>query len=109
MEWDNLSPEQRRHLEADHADFERQLVRTGVDLRAASPQLNEIEAPRRRDVAGVDGVETFLEEFTIDFSGILETLRRLPDGAGTSAFVAAYNLARRDWRDRSSIERTLRS
>jgi hypothetical protein len=29
--------------------------------------------------------------FTIDASGIVETLRSLPDGAGTDAFVAAYN------------------
>jgi len=29
--------------------------------------------------------------FTIDVAGILAALRKLPDGAGTSAFVAAYN------------------
>ena len=29
--------------------------------------------------------------FTIDISGEVEALRGLPDGAGTAAFVAAYN------------------
>lgn len=103
MEWEELSPEQQRQLEADHADFERQLVRTAVDLRAASAHMHEIEEPRRREVDEDEDededTERFIMELTIDFTGILETLRRLPDGAGTSAFVAEYNATHRDWRD----------
>jgi hypothetical protein len=46
--------------------------------------------------------ERFIESFTIDFSGIVETLSRLPDNAGTPAFVEAYNRTHTDWRDRPS-------
>lgn len=101
MEWDELTPEQQRQVEADHADFERQLVRVGVDLRAASPRMNEIEPPQRSEVSGDDGEESYTETFVVDVSGILATLRLLPDGAGTSAFVEAYNAAHPDWRERA--------
>jgi hypothetical protein len=100
MEWNELTPEQQRQVEADHADFDRQLARVGVDLRAASPHMNEIEPPRRSEITGGDGEESFTETFTVDFSGILATLRRLPDRAGTSAFVTAYNAEHPDWRAR---------
>jgi hypothetical protein len=100
VEWDDLTPEQQRQVEADHADFERQLARVGVDLRAASPRMHEIEPPQTSEITGEDGEESFTETFTVDVSGILATLRRLPDGAGTSAFVAAYNAEHPDWRDR---------
>lgn len=59
-----------------------QVERVGVDMRAAFPQLREI-APPTEHLLG-DG-------FTIDASGIVETLRTLADDAGTEAFVAAYN------------------
>ena len=100
MEWDDLTPEQQRQVEADHADFERQLLRVGVDLRAASAHMNEIEPPRISEMSGEEGEESFTESFTVDFPGILATLRQLPDGAGTSAFVAAYNSQHPDWRHR---------
>lgn len=107
MERNNLSPERQKQIETDQADFERQLVRTDVDLRAASPHMHEIKAPQRRDVTDDDSddSEAYITELTVDFSGILETLRRLPDGAGTSAFVAAYNVAHPDWRNGPSHER----
>jgi hypothetical protein len=102
MEWDDLTPEQQRQVEADHADCERQLVRVGVDLRLASPQMNEGEPPRQSEITTDDeGEESFTETFVIDVSGILATLRRLPDGAGTAAFIKAYNAEYPDWRDRS--------
>ncbi len=99
IEWDDMSPEQQRAIEADHADFEVQLVRTGVDLRAASPRLHEIVVPEQGEPTMEDDVESFTMSFTVDFSGILATLRQLPDGAGTAAFVAAYNATHPDWRD----------
>jgi hypothetical protein len=102
MDWDDLSPEQQRHLEAEAAEFERQLARVNVDLRAASPHMHELEPPKRHDVA--DDENSYMITFTVDHSGILKTLRQLPDGAGTSAFVAAYNAAHPDWRDRPSNE-----
>ena len=101
MKDEELSPEQRDHVEALIADLEAQSTRVSVDLRAAMQRLNEIEAPRIHDD---EGGESWTESFTIDLTGILTTLRALPDGAGTSAFVKAYNQAHRDWRDRSPKE-----
>jgi hypothetical protein len=69
------------------ADFLKQLTRVGVDFREASPLLHEIEPPQEHENA--DG--TTEVTFTIDASGIVETLRKLPDGVGTDAFVRAYN------------------
>ena len=53
--------------------------------------INEIEAPRRSAIESDESGESFMESFTIDVTGILETLRALPDGAGTTAFVAECN------------------
>jgi hypothetical protein len=105
MEWDELTPEQQRQVEADHADYEVQLARVGVDMRAASARMNEVQAPRRSEITGEGDEESFTETFTVDFSGILNTLRLLPDGAGTAAFIAAYNAEHRDWRDGKSSTR----
>jgi hypothetical protein len=103
MEWDDLSPEQQRRIEADEADLERQLIRVGVDLRAARPHMHELEAPTVEEIAGDESSEAFvLVSMSVDQSGILKTLRELPDGAGTSAFVAAYNAGHPDWRDARS-------
>lgn len=102
MEWHELSPEEQREVEAEQVDFERQLARVGVDLRAASPHMHELEEPVRQAVAGDEDSESYIISFTVDVSGILETLRQLPDGVGTSAFVAAYNAEHPDWRDRPS-------
>lgn len=98
MEWDELSPEQQREVEADQAEFELQLVRVGVDLRSVLARLHEIKAPTRQDLASGDDWATFRMSFTVDVSGILETLRQLPDNAGASVFVEAYNAAHPDWR-----------
>ena len=99
MSEEGMSPDQRRDIEALMADFEAQSVRVGVDLRKAMRSMNEIEAPRQSAIVGDESGESFMESFTIDVSGILETLRSLPDGAGTSAFVAAYNRTHPDWRE----------
>jgi hypothetical protein len=74
-------------VEALTAEFLAQVARVGVDMRAASPRMHEIVAPRETD--NEDGTTEVV--FTIDASGIVETLRKLPDGAGTDAFVHAYN------------------
>ena len=100
MAWDDLTPEQQRQVQADQADFEGQLQRVGVDLHAAWAQMNETEPPQVSEITGEDGEESCTETFTMDISGMLMTLRQLPDRAGTSAFVAAYNSEHPDWRDR---------
>lgn len=65
----------------------RQLERTRVDLRAAQPRMYQVVPPIERENA--DG--TVDVQFTIDATGIVRTLQQLHDGAGTEAFVAAYN------------------
>jgi hypothetical protein len=80
-------PNDNEDGEALTADFLAQLARVGVDMRAASPRMHEIVPPEETENA--DGSTTV--SFTIDASGIVETLRGLPDGAGTEAFVRAYN------------------
>jgi hypothetical protein len=84
MEWDALTSGQQRQVEADRAGFLPQLERVGVDLRPASEHMNEIQPPRISNVRADD--ESFIETFTLDVSGILVTLRQLPDGAGTRDF-----------------------
>ncbi len=99
MSGDERSPERQRSVEALVAEFEAQASRVGVDLREGMSQLNERFASIRSDITVDDeGSESYTESFTIDVSGIVDTLRRLPDGAGTSAFVAAYNREHPDWR-----------
>ena len=87
MEEQSLTPEQEAEFEALGAEFMQQLERVGVDLQQASPRLREVAPPVERPISE-DEFEVML---TIDVSGIVETLRGLPDGAGTEAFVAAYN------------------
>lgn len=82
-----LTPEQQAAAESLVREFMRQLERVAVDMQAAFPRLREIAPPVERQISE-DEVEI---GFTIDASGIVETLRGLPDGAGTDAFVAAYN------------------
>ena len=79
--------EERATIEALMIEFEQQLARVGVDLRAASPLMREKAQPVKRPVSDHEYEMTF----TIDVSGILAALRQMPDGTGTSAFVAAYN------------------
>jgi hypothetical protein len=87
MEQQPLSPEQQAAAEAVGREFLRQLERVGVNMQAAFPRLREIAPPVERQISE----DEFEVGFTIDASGIVETLRGLPDGAGTDAFVAAYN------------------
>ena len=81
------SPEERATIGALTSEFEQQLARVGVDLRAASPLIREKAQPVKQPVFDREYEMTF----TVDVSGILAALRQLPDSAGTSAFVATYN------------------
>jgi hypothetical protein len=82
-----LTAEQEAQAAALTEEFIRQIERVGVDMPAAFPQLRESAPPVERYLSD-DEVEVSI---TIDASGIVRTLRTLPDGAGTHAFVAAYN------------------
>jgi hypothetical protein len=77
----------RQEPEALGAEFLQQLTRVGVDLAAAFPRLRGIAPPIERQISEDEDEVTL----TVDVSGIVEILRTLPDGAGTDAFVAAYN------------------
>lgn len=87
MEERPRTPEQEAATETLVREFMQQLKRVAVDMQAAFPRLREIAPPVERQISD-DEVEV---GFTVDASGIMETLRGLPDGAGTDAFVAAYN------------------
>lgn len=87
MEQPPRTPEQEAAAEMLLREFMHQLERVAVDMQAAFPRLREIAPPVERHISE-DEVEI---GFTVDASGIVETLRNLPDGAGTDAFVAAYN------------------
>ena len=87
MEGQPRTPEQESAAETLIREFLQQLERVTVDMQAAFPRLRQIAPPVERQISE-DEVEI---GFTVDASGIVETLRGLPDGAGTDAFVAAYN------------------
>ncbi|MES2525235.1 MAG: hypothetical protein V4617_21270 [Gemmatimonadota bacterium] len=79
--------EQRAEIEAFELEFERQVRRVGVDLQEAMPQLHHSVPPVERYISDEETELTL----SIDISGIMHTLRSLPDGAGSDAFVKAYN------------------
>ena len=87
MEQQSRTREQEEAAEKLVREFMQQLERVAVDMQAAFPRLREIASPVERQISE-DEVEI---GFTVDASGIVKTLRGLPDGAGTDAFVAAYN------------------
>lgn len=81
------TPEQQAQINRIEVEFAEQLDRVGVDLHDVGAQLRESQPSVERRISD-DEVEVGL---TIDVGAIVDTLRRLPDGAGTAAFVAAYN------------------
>ena len=84
---DDLTPEQHAEIEGLMLEWDAELGRVGVDMDVARPKLREIAPQVEREVS-----ETETDVlFTLDVSGIIHTLRSLPDGAGTERFVAAYN------------------
>lgn len=82
--------EQRAEIEAFEVEFERQVQRVRVDLQVAMPQLHHAVPPVERYISDEETELTL----SIDISGIMHTLRSLPDGAGSDAFVQAYNRPR---------------
>ena len=78
---------QTTSLDANTIELLRHLVRTSVDMRAATPDLHEL-TPSALDAFGDRDFEVTP---IFDLVGALTALRELPDAAGTAAFVAAYN------------------
>lgn len=88
MHEEERSAEHRRDLQAVVAELEREGVRVGVDWNAAAPTMREL-APKTERRVSEEEVEVNL---TLDVMGMLATLRALPDGVGTDAFLAAFRL-----------------
>ena len=88
MHEEELSAAQRTDLQAVVAELEREGARVGVDWDAAAPTMREL-APKTERRVSEDEIEVNL---TIDVMGMLATLRALPDGVGTDAFLAAFRL-----------------
>ena len=87
MSDDELTPSQRAEIEELNEAWDHHVARAEVDMRVAMPRLREVVPPTERHISDTE----FEVSHTIDLSGIVETLRSLPDRAGTDAFVDAYN------------------
>lgn len=88
MHDEELSAAQRTDVQAVVAELEREGARVGVDWDAAAPTMREL-APKTERRVSEDEIEV---NVTIDVMGMLATLRALPDGVGTDAFLAAFRL-----------------
>ena len=82
-----LTPDQQAEIDALTEAWDHDTKRTGVDMSAAMPRLRELFPPEERWISDTE-IEV---SRTIDVTGIVDTLRHLPDHAGTEAFVIAYN------------------
>lgn len=83
-----MSAAQRADLQAVVAELEREGVRVGVDWSAAAPTMRAL-APKTERRTAEDRMEVAM---VLDVMGMLATLRALPDGVGTDAFLAAFRL-----------------
>lgn len=67
-------------------DVEREAARVGVDWTAAAPALRTLAQAGPSETTD-EGFEVVL---SLDVAAMLATLRALPDGAGTDAFLAEF-------------------
>ena len=70
------------------ADVERETARVGVDWAAAAPALREIAIEEASGRPEGEVAPRF------DVARMLATLRTLPEGAGTAAFLEAFRTRR---------------
>lgn len=85
-----LSPEQEAELELLAQEVVREATRVGVDWEAATTRMRALADPELVGPVDGDGGEVVIG---LDMTVLLETLRRLPDGAGTERFLAEYEAA----------------
>ena len=86
---EELTPEQEAEIERLAAEVEREAARVGVDWEAAAAHVRELAAQELTPT----GDDTFEVVLSLDMTTLLETLRQLPDGAGTERFLAAFDAA----------------
>ena len=89
---DELTPEQLADIAALEAQVEREAARVGVDWEAAAPAMHTLAQATERQVSD----DAFELELKLDVTAMLATLRELPDGAGTEAFLAAFRRRQAD-------------
>ena len=87
MSNDEPTPEQEAEMAALAEAVERESARVGVDWEAASERLRALV--EQEWVQSEDG-ESMELTLGMDIAALLHTLRRLPDGAGTERFLAAF-------------------
>jgi hypothetical protein len=78
----NEHPMTQADWDAINRELEQQIKRVNVDMFQANGDLHQIYALSQH--------ESGESEF-VDLTGIVDTLQTLSDGAGTAAFVEAYN------------------
>ena len=87
MQGDELSAEQEAEIARVAEAAVREAERVGVDWAAAQQRMRALSEQEVRTSDDGDTMEVVVE---LDLTLLLETLRRLPDGAGTDRFLAAY-------------------
>ena len=97
MHEDELTPEQRADIAAAdiaalEAEVEREAARVGVDWAVAAPAMHTLAQATERQ----ESDDEFELELKLDVTGMLATLRALPDAAGTEAFLAAFRQRQAD-------------
>lgn len=92
MDEDELTPEQLADIAALEAEVERESARVGVDWAAAAPAMHTLAEATERQLSD----DEFERSLGLDVTAMLATLRELPDGAGTEAFLAAFRRRQAD-------------
>jgi hypothetical protein len=79
-------------IEALWLQMDREASRVGVDWDAAQERFRALTQLEERELPGGSAEVTF----GLDVTRMLSTLRSLPDGAGTDAFLDAFEKRRPD-------------
>ena len=87
MSSDELSPDEEAELERLAQEVVDEAARVGVDWEAARERMRALA-----EATWTESEDSAPAELTVglDMTLLLDTLRRLPDDAGTARFLAAY-------------------
>lgn len=90
MSSDELSPDDEAELERLAQEVVDEAARVGVDWETARERMRALA-----EATWTESGDDAPTELTIglDMTLLLDTLRSLPDGAGTARFLAAYEAA----------------